>query len=459
MARGHLAIGELGVPIRVRDFVARRMQRLSPEALEVLGVAAIVGTEFELDVLAVVLSSDPDRLVDRLEEAVEARLIIEVPGRAGSYAFSHALFQGVLHEGHGNNRRASLHARVAEAIETLRPDDPTILSDLARHYALTAGRYAEKVVHYGAAAGDRAFAQLAYEDAIEEYVRALDALPLVASADQLTRADLLVRLGDAQTRVADAAAAKQSFLAAAEHCVGEGSFDILARAALGYGGTGKFGSIFDPFQVVNETLVSLLERAIEACPRGHEPTRVRLLGWLAQALYWSDDKERMLELSQEALDSARRIGDPTVIAHALHSRHVALWGPDHVPELRAAAEEMLVLGQSMGDRDIQLKAFTWLITDALQTDPIEVVDEYIAGYARLAEELHRPYLLGYAEAMRAARAHLEGRFDDMMRSMGAQLAHSEGADALRAQEAHRWQTGLAPARPRSYRRRLDRRPR
>jgi tetratricopeptide (TPR) repeat protein len=442
MARGHLVAGELGVPTRVRDFVARRMQRLSPEALEVLGVAAIVGTEFELGVLAVVLASDPDRLVDRLDEAVDARLIVEVPGRAGSYAFSHALFQGALHEWHGANRRASLHARVAEAIETLRPDDPTILSDLARHYALTAGRYAAKVVHYGAAAGDRAFAQLAYEDAIEEYSRALDALPLVASADDRTRAGLLVHLGEAHSRVGDAAAAKSAFLAAAEQCVGEGSYDLLARAALGYGGTGKFGTIFDPFEVVNETLVGLLERAIEACPRSDETTRVRLLGWLAQSLYWSDDKERMLALSQEALDSARLIGDPSVIAHALHSRHVALWGPDHIPELRSAAEEMLALGRSTGDRDLQLKAYTWLITDALQTDPIEVVDEYIAGYADLAAELHRPYLLGYAESMRAARDHLDGRFGDMVRAMDAQLAHSEGADALRAQEAHRWQRGL-----------------
>ena len=39
MVRGHLLADGLGVPVRVRDFVARRMQRLSPEALEVLGVA------------------------------------------------------------------------------------------------------------------------------------------------------------------------------------------------------------------------------------------------------------------------------------------------------------------------------------------------------------------------------------------------------------------------------------
>ena len=289
LTRGHLVSSGPGVPDRVRDFVARRMQRISRGTLEALGVAAVVGTEFSLDVLAAVLESDPDRLVDDLDEAVEARLIIEVPGRAGTYAFAHALIGQALHDGHSSNRRASLHARVAEAIETLRPDDPSILSDLARHYALTAGRYAEKVVHYGAAAGDRAYGQLAYEDAIEEYARALDALPLVASADELSKADLLVRLGEAQTRIGDAAGAKRSFLAAAENCRDEGSYDVLARAALGYGGTGKFGSIFDPFGVVNDTLVNLLERAIEVCPSEQEHTRVRLLGWLALALYWADD--------------------------------------------------------------------------------------------------------------------------------------------------------------------------
>ena len=442
MSRGLLGSGDLDIPTRVREFVARRLGRLSSEAREVLDVAAVVGTEFGLEILAAVLDVELDDLVDRLDEALEANLVVEAAGRPGTYAFAHALFQAALHEGQSINRRALLHARVAAAIETLQPDDPDTLSELARHYALTAGRYAEKVVHYGSAAGDRAYTQLAFEDAVLEYGRALDALPLVASAGERTKADLLVRLGEAQTRVGDATAAKRSFLAATESCVEESSHDILARAALGYGGTGKFGAIFDPFGVVNQTLVDLLERALETCPAHEELTRVRLLGWLAQALYWSDDKERVLALSREALDSARRIGDPTVIALALHSWHVTLWGPDHVPELRAAAEEMLILGRSLGDQDIELKAYTWLVTDALETDSLEVVDDYIAGFTRLAEELHRPYLLGYAKALGATRAHLEGRFDEMIRLMGEQLARAEGADASRAQEAHSWQMAL-----------------
>ena len=455
MTHGHLMAGDFGIPARVRDFVARRIGRLSNGAREALDVAAVVGTEFGLDILAAVLDVEVEDLVDYLEEALEAHLVVEAAGRPRTYAFSHSLFQGALHEGQSTNRRALLHARVAAAIEALQPDDPETLSELARHYALTAGRYAQKVVHYGAAAGDRAFTQLAFEDAVEEYGRALDALPLVASADARTKADLLVRLGEAQTRVGDASAANESFLAAAESCVGESSHDILARAALGYGGTGKFGAIFDPFGGVNQTLVDLLEHAIDTCPSDGEATRVRLLGWLAQALYWSDDKERVLALSQEALGPARRIGDPTVIAYALHSQHAALWGPDHIPELRAAAEEMLTLGRSLGDQDIELKAHTWLVTDALETDSVEVADEYIAGFTRLAEELHRPYLLGYAKALRATRAHLEGRFDEMIALMDEQLARAEGADASRANEAHSWQMALFLLDPRSHRRRPD----
>ena len=442
LVRGQLASDGLGVPARIRDFVAQRLQRLAPAALEILGVAAIVGTEFSLDILAVILGVEPNSIVDDLEGAVEAGLVGEVPARAGTYAFTHALFQQTLHEGHGDNRRASLHARVAEAIETLRPDDPAVLSDLARHYALATGHYAGKVVHYGVAAGDRAMAGMAYEDAIEEYTRAIDALPLAPETDGLTKADLLIRLGEAQTRAGDAAAAKEAFLAAAEECAGDGGGEVLAEAALGYGGTGRFGGVFDPYLVMDETLVGLLDRAIEACPPDDEATRARLMGRLAQALYWSDDKDRMRALSREALAIARRIGDPTGIAYALHSQHVALWGPDHVAEVRAAAEEMLQLGESTGDRDIQLMAHTWLITDALETDSIEKVDGYIAGYTRLVEELQLPHLLGYVESIKATRAHLEGRFDDMARSARAQLALRDTPYGVSAERAYQAQMRL-----------------
>lgn len=413
ISQGHLVAREIGVPPRVRDFVVRRIQRLSPGALEALGVAAIVGTEFTLDVLATVLAAEPDDIVDVLDDAVEARLLTEVSGRTGTYAFAHALIQHGLQEGHGANRRAALHTRVAEAIEALRPDDPATLSDLARHYALSTGRYAEKVVYYGSAAGDRALEQLAYEDAIEEYTRALDGLTLLTDADDIARADLLVRLGEARVRAGDKDW-HQSYLSAVELCVGDGASEVLARAALGYGGPTGFGGVFHLFQRADDVLVDLLERALAARPGDDDPIRVRLLGRLASALYWTEDRERILGLSEEALDIARRLGEPATLAHALQSRHVALWGPDHLSELRRLAEEMLALAQALDDRDLQVAAYIWLLGDVLETDPIEVMEVYLRECTRLVRKLRQPYHLATVEATHAMQALLEGRFDDVV---------------------------------------------
>ena len=73
--------------------------------------------------------------------------------------------------------------------------------------------------------------------AIEEYTRAIDALPLAPETDGLTRADLLIRLGEAQTRAGDAAAAKEAFLAAGITAMGDthaGAGEGTARVLAGF---------------------------------------------------------------------------------------------------------------------------------------------------------------------------------------------------------------------------------
>jgi tetratricopeptide (TPR) repeat protein len=426
-------VEELGVPKRVRELVGARLQRLSPDALEALSVASIVGTEFQLDVLAEVLRVTEDELVERMDEAVEGRLVVEAPGRIGHYGFSHALIQQALYEDHTANRRASLHARVAEAIEALHPE---AVAGLAHHYSLAGERATRKVLAYARAAGEQALDLLAYEQAVREFSRALGALATVAGDDVAMRADLLVMLGTARTRAGDAPAAQASFAEAARIAREIGDGATLARAALGYGGGAGFGGVWVRFHAVDETLVGFLEDALAACPAGDERTRARLLARLAEALYWSPEKERVLALSEEALDAARRLDDPTALAYALDSRHVALWGPDHLDELRGLAEEMLLLGEQLSDRDIQLEAYAWLITDSLERDPMETVDRYIEGHARIAWELRQPYHLWYTQVTKAMRAHLAGRFDEALQLTEEALGHGAQAHGENAIQAY-----------------------
>jgi class 3 adenylate cyclase len=78
-----MPIERLGIPEGIKDVFGRRLSRLSPEADELLGLAAVVGRVFDLDVLARVSEADEDALVDRLEEASRAGLVHEVPPSAG----------------------------------------------------------------------------------------------------------------------------------------------------------------------------------------------------------------------------------------------------------------------------------------------------------------------------------------------------------------------------------------
>jgi tetratricopeptide (TPR) repeat protein len=427
LAAGHVSTEELGVPEGVREVLLRRLQRLGAPAQKALSTASVVGYEFDVDVLARMLGQDPAALVPQLDEGVEARLIVELPDRVGHYGFPHALVQQTLYEEHSANSRALLHAAAGAALEEVyeRDLDP-YLADLARHYSLAAERWAVNVVRYGRAAGERALELLAYEDAVREFTLALEALDVTEPGDSEGPAELLVLLGTAWTRAGDLGRAREAFATAAETASAIGAGGTLARAALGYGGGVGFGGVWVTFAAVDEPLVAMLERALSA-PDVTGPLRVRLLGRLAQALYWAPDRERTRALSAEALESARQLGDRAAIAYALDSRHVALWGPDDLEERLHVGEEMLRLGRELGDRDIQLEAYAWLITYAVETGPIDLVDRYIEAHARVADELRQPYHFWYTQVVRAMRAFMQGRYEETQRLAAEAWSHGESA--------------------------------
>jgi hypothetical protein len=210
----------------------------------------------------------------------------------------------------------------------------------------------------------------------------------------------------------------------------------MAKAAMGYGGVSGFGGVWYTYAVVDEVLVRLIENALAARDTTDEPTRALLLGSLAQALYWSPDSERMKRLSADALAMARRLGDPAVLAHALDSRHVALWTPDTLVERTELANEMLRLAEEVGDRDLRLEAYSWLITDTLESGPIELVDEYIDAHTRLAEELRQPYHLWYTAAVKAMRAFQRGDYESTGQLVEEAWTHGQRAHGANAEQTY-----------------------
>ncbi|MCP4538103.1 MAG: AAA family ATPase [Chloroflexi bacterium] len=183
------AMEELGIPQSVRVTIQSRMKVLPADAQELLLLAAILGREFEFDILTQVSELDEDTLIDGLESAERAQLIEKVSTEGGgTFAFVHALIPSTLVEGLRTLQRRRLHRRAATAIEIQRADD---WESLAYHYT-QAGK-AEKAIKYLLQVGDRARGLYTHQEAIDNYHQALEFLKEQEKYEQAART--LMKLG------------------------------------------------------------------------------------------------------------------------------------------------------------------------------------------------------------------------------------------------------------------------
>jgi tetratricopeptide (TPR) repeat protein len=186
------SVEKLGIPQSVRMAIQSRVSRLPLAVQEMLQLAAILGREFEFEVLAGASELDEEGLIEALEIAEHAQLVEELAGRKEvAFAFAHALIPVTLAEEVHTLRRRRLHRRAAAAIEQVRPDD---YEALAHHWAAAGDE--ERALTYCTRAGERALAAYANVEA-EGYFRA--ALELAEGAAAV-RADLLSGLGQALAR-------------------------------------------------------------------------------------------------------------------------------------------------------------------------------------------------------------------------------------------------------------------
>jgi len=150
--------------------------RLSEEALSVLTIAALVGREFDYQVLMELTGKEEDELLELLDGVVASRLIEEVSGAVGKYRFHHGLTREVLTSELSTTRRVRLHGRIAEALErAYNKDVEKHAAELAYHYgqAATLSGAQEKAVRYSALAARNSEAAYAYEEVIRHYEAAL----------------------------------------------------------------------------------------------------------------------------------------------------------------------------------------------------------------------------------------------------------------------------------------------
>jgi class 3 adenylate cyclase/tetratricopeptide (TPR) repeat protein len=341
-----VSLEEIGLPEGVREVIGRRLSKTDPDTQRLLSVAAVIGYEFALPVLARVADLDEDTALDRLEPTVAAGLVVETG--LDRYRFGHALLRATLIDELTTSRRVRTHLRIAQAIEATRGDDASSIAELAYHYgeAAAAGA-ADKAVHYATRAGDLANRSSAPDEAIRWYSLALEHLEL-ADGDVAVEVDLRTRLGNAQWSVGTGDPTT-TLRQAAEMARAAGLYPQMAEALLVSGRTS-----FDRGQPPDPVKIEMLDEVL--LHLDDQPSlRARAMGALAVELIFVGDVERRSALLDEAVALARELADPMTVAdvsrHWFNARRRSNWNQDSLRSGRQLTAEAIAAAEQLGDTE------------------------------------------------------------------------------------------------------------
>ena len=198
-------VEQLTIPATVNAILAARIDRLDPEAKRVLQIAAVIGKDVPMPLLAAVAETTEHEVRAALALLQAAELLYEVrlfPDL--EFTFKHALTHEVAYQGLLVDRRRALHARIVAAIEQLSNERVAEQTERLAYHAVR-GELWDKASTYLRQAGLRAIARAANAEAIghlEEALGALRRLPETRATTELiidVRLDLrnaLLPLGD-----------------------------------------------------------------------------------------------------------------------------------------------------------------------------------------------------------------------------------------------------------------------
>jgi class 3 adenylate cyclase len=403
-----VSVEDLGIPEGVRQVIEGRLARLSEATNQLLRLAAVIGRDFELDLLQSVAGLSVDELLSALDEASGARILVEDDSGGDRWSFSHALVRDTLYESLSKARRVRLHRAIGEALEALHGTGTGApLAELSHHFfrAAHAGDLG-RAIRYAVGAAEQATALLAHEEAANLYERAVQALESKRPSDDERVCDLLTEAGHAHVRAGQEGRAREAFKRAAALARRRGDGERLGRAAIGFGGgIGGFGLR----ATVDDELISLLEEALGMLEPSDSYLRVGLLSRLAVALYYSLEHRRRRKLGREALEIATRLEDPAARRIALYSLNWSMLGPDDWEQREDAAAQVLALASGANDLEMVFRARVFKALLLLESGEMSAADEQLEFAAGLAETLRQPRYRWEVRLFDAMRALFEGR--------------------------------------------------
>ena len=298
------------IPVSIENLLMDRVDRLAPEARSVLEAAAVISTEFSVELVRAAAGMATPA-AEPLSDLQNQDLIIFEADRGG-YRLKHALVREAIYRSLLGPAREALHGRIAEAIEDT---DGEAVDALAWHYGQTPND--AKAVHYNALAGERSLIVYSLDEA-EAHFRAaiarIEAAP--GSVGDVVLVDVLLKLA----RVLYFSIDFYGIIAMVERyqpvVEGLGDPHRLARFLFETG----YAHVFSAQQAIGKPM---LERALSI---GEQTGDAEIIGYASMGLMWHyqtweqpspETRRRVEDLSRTAAAIGIEIHDVWLTSKAL----------------------------------------------------------------------------------------------------------------------------------------------
>lgn len=428
------ALERTPVPPSVRHLILGRVANLPGPSREALECAAVLGREFDVEVLARVADRPVAAILDALDSGLSSHLLQPAADAIRRFAFSHVLARDALYESLPIRKRRSLHLRAADALEALMaPGAEQRAAQIAQHLLAAAplGDLA-RAVDAAAAAGSEARRRFALDQAAyytRQALVALDGAPGAQIPDlERRRCELRLALGDALWQVGAASESRAVYLRAAEEARSLGDVRFVAQAAIG--AIGRDDAPIDP----RPATVALVEEAVRTLPTDAGALRGRLLSASAHLLSYAVPPRRVEAeaAAREAVAIAEQLEETQTLLFAGLGLHHAIWTPERLDERLALSERLVRMAERGGSRRAEILCRHWRAVDLLEVGDVAGARAEIRRHERLAGELRQPLFDWIALALLAMLALLEGRLADAERMISEAFALGRRADSPNA---------------------------
>jgi DNA-binding CsgD family transcriptional regulator len=384
----------VSVPPGVQLVIERRLRRLTAGVREALTAAAAIGPVFGFALLQELAGLDGDALLEALEEAARAHLVVAAAVTSdAAFSFAHELTRQALLEGLSPPRRQILHLRVADAMEHLNTGQLAERAPDIANQLLLAGPAAEagRTVRFLLLAGDRALAAAAFEDALGHFDRALALLRAGTGRDS---ADARLGRGLALRGLGDWDAALVSFSESLDEYTRLGDAAAVGHLSAELAVQLLWARRFGECQAV-------VTRGLAAAGDALNADSVQLLSVGGRLASFAGDFQGGQKLTQRAISVAEQLGDGDLLGVALFASTIHHWAWAQPARALAHADRAADLTRAAGA--------LWALADGLPFAQLALILNGRPGDVVRLGEVVEPLArrLGhYGALMTAGRARL-----------------------------------------------------